>query len=143
MKSVAQILRSKPVQEVFTISPQASVLEAARLMREKNVGALLVTNADDIVGIVSERDFARKLFVDGRAAGDIRITEVMSTPVKYVHASQSNEECMALMTEGRLRHLPVLENGRLIGVISIGDLVKDVISEQQFIISQLENYIHG
>ena len=143
MKSVAQLLREKPIQEVYSVSPQATVLEAAKLMREKNIGALLVVNADGIIGIVSERDFARKLFGDGRSAQETRISEVMSSPVKYVHASQSNEDCMALMTDGRLRHLPVLDNGRLIGVISIGDLVKDVISEQQFIISQLENYIRG
>jgi len=143
MKSVAQLLRAKPVQEVFTISPQATVLDAAKMMRDKNIGALLVTSSEDIVGIVSERDFARKLFGAGKAAEQTCISEVMSTPVKYVHASQSNEECMALMTDGRLRHLPVLDNGKLIGVISIGDLVKDVICEQQFIISQLENYIHG
>lgn len=143
MKSVAQILKSKAEQRVFSVAPEASVQEAAQLMAEMRVGALLVVANDKIVGIVSERDFARKLVAWDRPCSDTKVAEIMTPQVLYVDPSQTNEECMALMTESRLRHLPVLEQGRLIGLVSIGDLVKDLISEQQFIIEQLEHYIMG
>lgn len=143
MKSVAQILKSKPEQAVLTIAPDATVYDAIKLMGEKNVGALLVTEHDKIVGIFTERDYARKIALRGHSSRDTPVRDIMSSPVMYVSPSQTNEECMALMTDNRLRHLPVLDQGRLIGVISIGDLVKDVISEQKFIIEQLEHYISG
>lgn len=143
MKSVAQILRSKADPMVATISPTDSVHEAALRMGERGVGSLLVMTGDRIIGIVSERDFARKLVQLDKPAKATTVAEIMTAPVMYVEATQTNEECMALMTDNRLRHLPVLEAGKLVGLVSIGDLVKDVISEQKFIIEQLEHYISG
>lgn len=143
MKSAAQILSSKPDQTVHTMEPTASVYEAARFMADKNVGALVVIERDKVVGIVSERDCARKLVAMARSSQGTLVRDIMSSPVMYVHPDQTVEECMALMTENRLRHLPVMEGGQLIGLISIGDLVKAAISEQQFIIEQLEHYISG
>lgn len=143
MKSVAQVLRSKDNQSVFTVSPDASVLDALELMAERGVGALLVMDGSQLAGIISERDYARKVALRGKMAHETPVREIMSSPVMYVRPDQTNEECMALMTENRLRHLPVVDKGRLVGLISIGDLVKDIISEQKFIIEQLEHYIRG
>lgn len=143
MKSVAHILQEKAEKAVHTISPQDTVLSALKLMAEKRIGALVVTEGDRIVGIFSERDYARKVGLQGRSANETSVREVMSSPVMYVRPAQNNEECMALMTQNRLRHLPVVDNEKLVGLISIGDLVKDIISEQQFIIEQLEHYIRG
>ena len=143
MQTAAQILKSKPHQTVHTIEPAASVYEAVKLMAEKNVGALLVVEHGKVVGIVSERDYARKLVLMERSPKDTPLGDIMSSPVLYVHPGQTSEECMALMTENRLRHLPVMDGGQLIGLISIGDLVKATISEQQFLIEQLEHYISG
>lgn len=143
MKTVASILKTKAHPVVHTIAPEASVFEAVKLMADKNIGALVVVERGEVVGIVSERDYARKIVLMARSSKDTALREVMSSPVMYVRPDQTNDECMALMTENRLRHLPVLDGGRLIGLISIGDLVKDIISEQQFIIEQLEHYISG
>jgi CBS domain-containing protein len=143
MNTAAQILRSKPDQAVHTIEPTASAFEAARLMADKNIGALLVVEQGEVVGIVSERDYVRRLVLTARSAPDTPLGDLMSSPVMYVHPDQTSDACMALMTENRLRHLPVMDGDRLIGVISIGDLVKATISEQQFIIEQLEHYISG
>ena len=143
MKSVAQILKSKPVQAVLTIAPSDSVYYAVKLMAEKSIGALLVMEGEKIAGIVTERDYARKIVLMGRSSKDTPVRDIMTSEVMYVRPDQSNEECMALMTDNRLRHLPVLDQGKLIGLISIGDLVKDIISEQKFIIDQLEHYIRG
>lgn len=143
MQTAAQILKSKPHQSVHTIEPAASVYEAVKLMAEKNVGALLVVEHGKVVGIVSERDYARKVVLLARSSKDTPLRDIMSSPVMYVHPEQTVDQCMALMTENRLRHLPVMEDGRLIGLVSIGDLVKATISEQQFIIEQLEHYISG
>jgi CBS domain-containing protein len=143
MKTAAQVLRSKPDQTVHTMEPTASAYEAARFMADKNIGALVVIERGKVVGIVSERDCARKLVAMARSSQDTLLRDIMSSPVMYVHPDQTGEECMALMTESRLRHLPVMDGGELIGLISIGDLVKATISEQQFIIEQLEHYISG
>lgn len=143
MKSVDQILRSKALQGVATIAPSATVHEAAALMSGKRIGALVVMAGDAIVGIVSERDIARKLVQADKPAKQTLVSEIMTSPVMYVETTNTNEECMALMTDNRMRHLPVIHRGKLVGLISIGDLVKDVISEQQFIIEQLEHYITG
>ena len=143
MKTVAQILQSKPDQVVHAIGPAASVYEAVKLMADKNVGALLVMEGGKVVGIVSERDYARKVVLLARSSQDTPLSEIMSSPVMYVHPQQTSDECMALMTENRLRHLPVMQGDRLVGLVSIGDLVKATISEQQFIIEQLEHYISG
>jgi CBS domain-containing protein len=143
MQTAAQILKSKPSQTVHTIEPAASVYEAVKLMAEKNVGALLVVERGKVVGIVSERDYARKVVLMARSSKDTPLRDIMSSPVMYVHPEQTSDECMALMTQNRLRHLPVMDGDQLIGLISIGDLVKATISEQQFIIEQLEHYISG
>ena len=143
MKSVAQLLATKPTQTVHSIAPTASVQEAATLMERHNIGALLVLDGERIAGIVSERDLARKLIGGGRSPRDTPVRDIMQSKVHVVHTSHTNEDCMALMTDKRLRHLPVLDQGKLVGLVSIGDLVKDIISEQQFIIEQLEHYIAG
>ncbi|TAN53162.1 MAG: CBS domain-containing protein [Betaproteobacteria bacterium] len=143
MKSVAQILKSKSAQAVLTIAPSDSVYDAVKMMADKGVGALLAIEGGTIVGIVTERDYARKIVLMGRSSRETPVRDIMTAPVMYVRPDQSNEECMALMTDNRLRHLPVMDDGRLIGLVSIGDLVKDIISEQKFIIDQLEHYIRG
>lgn len=143
MTVVAEILKSKPVGVVHSIRPTASVLEALQSMADLGIGALLVMEGSTIVGIVTERDYARKIALMGRTSVATLVRDVMTTKVMYVHPAQTSEECMALMTENRLRHLPVVEGDALVGLISIGDLVKDIISEQQFIIGQLEHYISG
>ena len=143
MKKVAQILRSKADPTVHTVVPTSSVFDALKLMAEKNIGALLIMEGETIVGMLSERDYARKIVLMGRSSKETPVRDVMTCPVMYVGPQQSTEECMALMTEKRLRHLPVLDGGKLIGLISIGDLVKDIISEQSFVIEQLQSYISG
>lgn len=143
MQTVAHILNSKSTKTVWTIAPDALVLEAIQLFAEKGIGALLVMEGEEVLGIVTERDYARKVHIKGRSSDDTPVRAIMTSPVMYVRPDQTNEQCMALMTENRLRHLPVMESGKLIGLISIGDLVKDIISEQQFIIQQLEHYIRG
>ena len=143
MKKVAQILRSKSDPAVHTIAPTASVFDALTLMAEKNIGALLILEGETIVGTMSERDYARKITLTGRSSKETPVGDIMTRPVLYVGLQHSTEECMALMTEKRLRHLPVLDDGKLIGLISIGDLVKDIISEQSFVIEQLQSYISG
>ena len=143
MKSAAQILKSKPEQTVASVTPSTSVFDAVKLMAEKNIGALLVMEDLKIAGMVTERDYARKIILVGRSSKETPVRDIMTSPVMYVRPDQTNEECMALMTDNRVRHLPVVDKGRLIGLISIGDLVKDIISEQKFIIEQLEHYITG
>ena len=143
MKTVAQILKAKPTQDIFSASPKMTVFDAIKLMSEKNIGALLVTDGDKIVGIFTERDYARKIALKGHSSRSTPVGDIMTSHVMYVRPSQTNEECMALMTDNRIRHLPVMDQGKLIGILSIGDLVKDVICEQKFIIDQLEHYISG
>ena len=141
MKTVAQMLVGKPTG-VISINPDAAVLDALKLLAEKDVGAVLVMEGTRLVGIFSERDYARKVALKGKSASDTPVSEIMTCQVVCVTPAQTNEDCMALMTQKRIRHLPVIDNDRVQGVLSIGDLVKDMISEQQFIISQLEHYIH-
>ena len=142
MKTVAQLLRAKP-HGVLSVAPDTAVYQALQLMAEKNVGALLVVEGQELVGIFSERDYARKVILKGKSSKEIPVREIMSSHVLYVRPEQTIEDCMALMTDKRVRHLPVLEQGRIVGVISIGDVVKELIAEQQFIIEQLQNYITG
>jgi CBS domain-containing protein len=118
------------------------VLDALKLLADKDVGAVLVMDGPRLVGIVSERDYARKVALKGKSSSDTPVSEIMTREVVFVTPARTNEDCMALMTEMRTRHLPVIDNGRVVGVLSIGDLVKDAISEQQFIIDQLEHYIN-
>ena len=143
MKSVAHILKAKADQRVYSIAPGASVLDAVNLMAERNIGALVVMEGEKIVGIITERDYARKIVLMARSSKDTPVRDIMTASAMYVSPLQTNEECMALMTETRVRHLLVVDSGKLIGLVSIGDLVKDIISEQKFVIQQLEHYIHG
>ena len=143
MTTATQILKSKPDKSVYSTTPSSSVFDAVKLMAEKNVGALVVMEGGAIVGVVTERDYARKIVLMARSSKETPVREIMTSPVMYVQPDRTSEECMALMTEYRVRHLPVMDKGEVIGLVSIGDLVKDVISEQKFIIQQLEQYIAG
>ncbi|MDV2452489.1 CBS domain-containing protein [Xanthomonas hortorum] len=140
MQTVRQLLGTKQV-EVFAVAADAAVIEAIRLMAEKGIGAVLVMDGPRPIGIVSERDYARKVVLRDRASSTTSVAEIMSTEVVTVSPSDTVERCMQLMTDGRFRHLPVVENGRVHGVISIGDLVKAVIENQQRDIDQLQRYI--
>ena len=141
MKTVAQLLALKP-GGIVAIAPDVTVLDAVKLLAEKNVGAVLVMDGPRLVGMFSERDYARKVDLKGKSSANTPVSEVMTREVVFVTPTHTNEDCMALMTDKRVRHLPVVANDRVVGLLSIGDLVKDIISEQQFIISQLESYIH-
>jgi len=141
MKSLKQLLEAKG-REVYTIEPGARVFDALKMMADKGVGALMVTEGGRIAGVVSERDYARKVILHGKSSQELQVRDIMTSKAITVHPGQSVEECMALMTEKRIRHLPVTEGERLIGVLSIGDLVKEVIAAQQQTIAQLESYIH-
>ncbi len=145
MKTVAQVLKAKDQknQDVHTIQWDQTVFEALVRMSEKNVGALPVVKEGTVVGIISERDYARKLILKGLSSVTTRVDEVMSSPVITVDTHKSVEECMNIMTDSHLRHLPVVENGQLLGLLSIGDLVKEAIAEQADLIKQLEQYIRG
>lgn len=140
MNTVQQILTAKG-DDVWSIAPEGSALEAAALMAEKGVGALLVMQAGEVVGIVSERDIARKVVSSDHPAAKARVRDIMTERVYYASLTETAEECLAVMTEMRIRHLPVVDGGRVVGVVSIGDLVKEVISRQQFMIEQLIMYI--
>ncbi|MBU6467422.1 MAG: CBS domain-containing protein [Burkholderiales bacterium] len=143
MTVVAEILKAKAHAAVQTIAPDASVLDALRIMAERQIGALLVVQDGRIEGILTERDYARKIALLGRTSADTPVREVMTRSVMFVHPNQTSEQCMQIMTDKRLRHLPVLDGEQLIGIISIGDLVADIISEQKFIIEQMTHYIGG
>ena len=140
MTTVRQLLDGKG-RQVYSVPPQAPVLEAIRLMAEHRIGALLVMNGESLAGIVSERDYALKVILPGRGS-DTPVRDVMSSPVLTVSPDATVQQCMELVTDRRVRHLPVVESGRVVGMISIGDLVKAVIAEQQHQIEQLESYIH-
>ncbi len=140
MKTVRDLIGQKG-RVVWSVRPEATVFEALELMAEKEIGALVVLEGERPVGIFSERDYARQIILKGKASKDTPVREVMSPRVMYVRPEQTIEDCMALMTDKHIRHLPVLENDRLTGILSIGDVVKAVISEKQFLIEQLEHYI--
>src|SRR5215217_1501859 len=142
MTTVRQLLEGKG-SEVASIGPDKSVFDAMQLMAAKNIGALLVLQDGKLAGIVTERDYSRKAYLQDRLAKHIRVSEIMTPQVAYVSRDYTAEDCMALVTEMRIRHLPVLENNSVVGIISIGDLVKDAISGQEFTIHQLERYIQG
>jgi CBS domain-containing protein len=142
MAFVRQLLENKG-GNVWSISPEATVFEALQIMAEKNCGALVVLEGNTLKGIFSERDYARKVILKGKTSKETPVKEIMTTDVHTVRPDQTIEDCMALMTDKRIRHLPVVEAGKLIGVISIGDVVKAVIYDKEFTIKQLENYITG
>ena len=140
MATVKQLLQGKG-HEVLSIGPDASVYDAVVMMADNEVGALVVMEGQSLVGVVSERDYARKVDLQGRSSKDTKIKEIMTSRVAYARPDQSVEECMAMMTEKRVRHLPVMDGDEVVGIISIGDLVKSIIEEQQHTIEQLEQYI--
>ena len=142
METVRQLLRTKGHQ-VWSVSPDDTVYSALELMAEKNIGAVLVIAGDNIVGIMSERDYARKVILKGKFSKDTPVHEIMTERVLFVTPEHTVRECLALMTQRRFRHLPVVDGGKLIGLISIGDVVKALIADQEFTIEQLENYITG
>jgi CBS domain-containing protein len=142
MTTVRSVLQTKD-NTIWSIAPDALVFDALKIMADKNVGALLVTKKEKVVGIFSERDYARKIVLKGESSHTTAIKDVMTSGVLSVNPEQSIDECMALMTNKHVRHLPVLENEKLIGLVSIGDVVKAIISEHEYTIKQLENYITG
>ncbi|CAH0281127.1 MULTISPECIES: CBS domain-containing protein [Pseudomonas] len=142
-KTVAEVLKSKPISNVYSVTPDSSVFAAMKLMAEKGIGALVVLEGERLAGIVSERDYVRKVAVQERSPANLKVSDIMTGKVITVTPGEDARHCMELMTNGRLRHLPVVEDGRLIGLLSIGDLVKDIISHQENLIQHLEQYIRG
>ena len=143
MHTVNQILSQKQTNEIWSIGPDASVLEAIQAMADKRAGALIVLRGPKLVGIISERDYAREVILKGRKSHDTSVAEIMSSKVVTVSSSESVRSSLALMTDNHIRHLPIVDDGRVMGVVSIGDLVRDIISDQQSTIEQLESYIRG
>ena len=141
MSKVAQVIQDKIEKTVFTIRPEATVLEAISLMADKGIGAVVVTDQDKVVGILSERDYTRKIVLMERSSKETAVSEIMTTNVITVTKSTTVEDCLDLMTDCHLRHLPVVEHDKLIGLISIGDLVKAVMDDQRKLIEQLQQYI--
>ncbi len=142
MKTLKMLLDEKG-RDVWSIEPDDTVFNAIKLMAEKGIGALAVLKSDRLIGMITERDYARKVILKEKSSQATSVGDIMATKVIYARADQSVDECMAVMTEKRVRHLPVFEEGKLIGIVSIGDLVKAIIAEQQFVIEQLEQYISG
>jgi CBS domain-containing protein len=142
MITVKDILRAKG-HDVISITPETTVYEALKIMADKNVGALVVLDGETVAGIMSERDYARKVILHGKASKELQVREIMTARVYYVHPEQSVQDCMAQITDKHVRHLPVLEEDRLVGIVSIGDVVKTIMAEQEDTIKLLENYITG
>jgi IMP dehydrogenase len=143
MKTVAELLRAKPARGVISVRPEQSVLEAIKLLASENVGAAIVMTGDRLAGILSERDYTRKVILKGRSSDTTRVEEIMTANVIVVSPRTKARECMALMTEKNIRHLPVMDEGRVVGMVSIRDIVSDIIADQDFTIEQLEHYISG
>jgi CBS domain-containing protein len=143
MKTVKQLLASKPNQALYSIAPKATVFEALQLMAESNIGALLVMDGNKLVGLFTERDYARKIILQGKASASTPIGDVMVEKVAFAKTTQTLEQCMVIMASLRVRYLPVMEDKTVLGILSITDLVREQIADQQFTIEQLEHYIHG
>ena len=143
METTVRQLINRKGDAVWFTQPDATVFEALSLMAEKGIGALLVFDKHNLIGIFSERDYARKVILKGRSSSNTTVGEIMTKMVLVVHPNQTMNDCMALMTDKHIRHLPVIEDDSVIGIISIGDIVKEIISEQEFVINQLEDYITG
>ncbi|HSW81972.1 MAG TPA: CBS domain-containing protein [Usitatibacter sp.] len=142
MKTVAELLRVKP-SRVISVRPEQTVLEAIKILAQENIGAAIVMSGDRIAGIISERDYTRKVVLKGRSSDTTKVEEIMTPNVVVVSPRTKTRECMQLMTEKNFRHLPVVEEGRCIGMVSIRDIVSDIIADQDFTIEQLEHYISG
>jgi CBS domain-containing protein len=142
MKTVREIIESKRPR-LLSISPGATVYDALKTMAEHEVGALVVLDQAQLVGMFSERDYARKVILHGKSSRETMVSEIMTSRVLWITPDQTVDQCMALMTDKRVRHLPVMERNQVVGMTSIGDVVKEVISEQRFVIEQLEQYIHS
>jgi CBS domain-containing protein len=142
MKTISQLIHGQEIQ-VWSVSPNDSVHDAVKLLVEKNIGALLVVNQNKLVGVVSERDCTRKTLLNGLSAFETTVESIMTSKVAYAKPSHTINECMALMTDKRIRHLPIMDGDDIVCMISLGDLVKEVIAEQQILIDQLEHYISG
>jgi CBS domain-containing protein len=143
MKTVAELLRTRPTRPIVKVSPELSVLEAIKVLASENIGAAVVMSGERLAGIFSERDYTRKVILKGRASDTTRVEEIMTANVVVVNPRTKARECMALMTEKNIRHLPVVDEGRVIGMVSIRDIVSDIIADQDFTIEQLEHYISG
>jgi len=143
VKTVAELLREKANHAVVTVSPDSSVFDAIKTMADRSIGAVVVVEGDVVLGMLTERDYARKIVLQDRSSRTTKVRDIMTDSVYYVSPTDTREHCMAMMTERHFRHLPVIDNDKLIGLLSIGDLVKDVMSEQKFIIHELERYITG
>jgi CBS domain-containing protein len=142
MKTVNELLKAKPAR-VVSVTPEMSVLEAIKMLAAEDVGAVMVMTGNQLVGILSERDYTRKVILQGRASNSTRVEEIMTANVVVVNPRTKARDCMALMTEKQIRHLPVVEGGRVVGMVSIRDIVSDIIADQDFTIEQLEHYISG
>ena len=142
MKTVQQLLESKRYS-VVSVEPSTTVLDVLKVMADKEIGAVIVIDGEHLVGIFSERDYARKVVLQGKSSKDTPVREIMTEKVVCVRPEQTIDDCMGLMTDKRVRHLPVLEHKKVIGVISIGDVVKEMLSDKEFVIKQLESYIHN
>ena len=143
MKTVAELLRTKPARSIVKVRPDLSVLEAIKVLASEDIGAAVVMNGDRLVGIFSERDYTRKVILKGRSSDSTRVEEIMTPNVITVTPRTKTRDCMAIMTEKTIRHLPVVDDGRVVGMVSIRDIVGDIIADQDFTIEQLEHYISG
>jgi CBS domain-containing protein len=143
MHTIRTILKNKNSDEVWSVTPEDTVLEAIKRMAQLRIGALLVMEGERLVGILSERDYARKIILQGRRSADTRVAEIMTPEVATASKEMTAQQGLAMMTEGFFRHLPVMEEGRVVGLVSIGDLVKAVIADQQAVIEELERYVTG
>lgn len=142
MKTVQQLLEGKR-HGVVSVRPETSVLDALRVMAEKEIGAVLVLDGERLAGILSERDYARKVVLEGKSSKETPVSEIMTSKLVCIRPDQSVEECMGIMTDKRIRHLPVLDHKKVVGIISIGDVVKEMLSDKEMVIKQLESYIHS
>ena len=143
MKTVAELLRTKPSRPIVKVRPDQSVLEAIKVLAVEDIGAAVVMNGERLVGIFSERDYTRKIVLKGRSSDTTRVDEVMSPNVITVTPRTKDRDCMAIMTDRQIRHLPVVDDGRVVGMVSIRDIVSNIIADQDFTIEQLEHYISG
>jgi CBS domain-containing protein len=143
MKTARQLLQEKSRQAIFSVPPNSTVYQALQLMAEKDIGAVLVMEGEQLLGIFSERDYARKVVLQGKTSAGTPISDIMTKRVMFAKPTHTTDECMAIMSERRFRHLPVMDGDKVLGVLSITDLVREQIAEQQFMIEQLAHYIHG